>query len=74
MIESHEVSEPIKDAIDVVQGDTNKLPKVMERTGSLLLKMRNRLSTTQMALAVGALAVGLVLVTKKIADKRQFAM
>jgi hypothetical protein len=73
-VQPHEVSEPIKGAVEVMQGNSRKLPEVMQHAGNLLMKYRNKLSTPQLVLVVGALAVGLVMATKSLTNNRQMAM
>lgn len=68
-VQPADLSRTFENAIQVYQGQHDRLPELLKNAGSLLLKASRKLTTTQLVLAVGVLAVGVILVTQNIADK-----
>ncbi|QMU31296.1 hypothetical protein [Adhaeribacter radiodurans] len=66
-IQPEDLSKTFENVMHVFQqGNTERLPDLLQDAGNLLMKASRKLSTTQLVLAVAALAVGVIFVAKRV--------
>lgn len=63
-----DLSRVVESVMHVYQGNHDHLPELLNHAGTLVLKIGRRLSTSQLLIVGGLLAVGALLVIRQVAD------
>ena len=63
-----DLSRLVESVMHVYQGNHDHLPELLNHCGTLVLKMGRRLSTSQLLVIGGLLAVGALLVIRQVTD------
>ena len=70
LIQPEDLSRTLESAMHVFQyGHTERLPDLLQDTGNLLVKASKRMSTTQLVIAVGVIAIGVIFAVKRIEEE-----
>ena len=70
LIQPEDLSRTLENAMHVFQhGHTDRLPDLLQDAGTLLMKASKRMTTTQLVIAVAAVAVGVIFAAKKIEEE-----
>ncbi len=66
-IQPEDLSKAFENVMHVFQqGNTERLPDLLQDAGNLLMKASRKLTTTQLVLAVAAVAIGVIFVAKRV--------
>lgn len=66
-IQPEDFSKTLENVMHVFQhGNTDRLPDLLQDAGNLIMKVSRRLTTTQLVLAVAAVAVSVIFVAKRV--------
>ncbi|MDX5348101.1 MAG: hypothetical protein LPK19_12750 [Hymenobacteraceae bacterium] len=71
LIQPQDISQTVESAVHVMQGRTDKLPDLMKHSSNILVKASERMTTTQLIVAVGLLAVGALWLAKKANEQHE---
>jgi len=67
-VQPEDIARTFEAAVNVFQGKTEHMDDLLKNGGTLLRKVSKNFTSTQMILAVAALAVVSIVVVKKVAD------
>ena len=68
LLHPHDMSKTVESAMHVLQGNSEKLPDLLQDIGNIIVRASRKLTTTQLILAAGALTIGAVLLARNNMD------